>query len=72
MMSMQVSHETASIQVVYIMTSIQVVYVTVLAPYVLLTVLLVRGVTLNGSWDGLRLYLNPDFGRLSDPLVCVL
>ncbi|XP_060556621.1 sodium- and chloride-dependent glycine transporter 1-like [Ruditapes philippinarum] len=42
----------------------KVVYVTVTLPYILLTALLIRGVTLDGAWNGLQLYLIPDFSRL--------
>ena len=43
----------------------QVVYVTATAPYVLLTILLIRGVTLDGAMDGLRLFVTPDFELLT-------
>ncbi|XP_060581005.1 sodium- and chloride-dependent glycine transporter 1-like [Ruditapes philippinarum] len=42
----------------------KVVYVTATMPYVLLTILLIRGVTLDGAWIGLRQYLVPDFTKL--------
>lgn len=38
-------------------------------PYVMLLVLLVRGVTLPGAYDGIKFYLYPDMSRLSDPQV---
>lgn len=38
-------------------------------PYVMLLVLLVRGVTLPGAYDGIKFYLYPDISRLSDPQV---
>ncbi|KAL4221538.1 hypothetical protein ACF0H5_019795 [Mactra antiquata] len=43
----------------------KVVYVTSTLPYILLTVLLVRSVTLDGAWDGLKIYLLPEWGRLA-------
>lgn len=51
--------------------SLQVVYVTATFPYVMLLVLLVRGVTLPGAYDGIKFYLYPDISRLSDPQVGV-
>ena len=39
---------------------------TATAPYVLLTILLIRGVTLDGAADGLRLYLTPKFELLAN------
>ncbi|KAL4221322.1 hypothetical protein ACF0H5_019583 [Mactra antiquata] len=44
----------------------KVVYVTATLPYILLTVLLVRGVTLDGAWGGLKLYFIPDFSKLAN------
>lgn len=48
---------------------VQVVYVTATFPYVMLLVLLVRGVTLPGAYEGIKFYLYPDISRLSDPQV---
>ncbi|CAG2250495.1 Sodium- and chloride-dependent GABA transporter 2,Sodium- and chloride-dependent taurine transporter,Sodium-dependent dopamine transporter,Sodium-dependent proline transporter,Sodium-and chloride-dependent glycine transporter 2,Sodium-dependent noradrenaline transporter,Sodium- and chloride-dependent betaine transporter,Sodium-dependent neutral amino acid transporter SLC6A17,Sodium-dependent serotonin transporter,Sodium- and chloride-dependent GABA transporter 3,Sodium- and chloride-dependent glycine trans len=42
----------------------KVVYVTATIPYILLTVILVRGLTLDGSIDGIKVYLSPDFSKL--------
>ncbi|XP_060606903.1 sodium-dependent proline transporter-like [Ruditapes philippinarum] len=44
----------------------KVVYVTATLPYVLLLILLVRGVTLDGAWIGLQLYVIPDFSKLAN------
>lgn len=44
----------------------QAVYVTATLPYILLTVLLIRGLTLPGSVDGILFYITPDFTRLKD------
>uniref|UniRef100_A0A8C6TLS1 Transporter n=1 Tax=Neogobius melanostomus TaxID=47308 RepID=A0A8C6TLS1_9GOBI len=44
----------------------KVVYITATMPYVVLFVLLIRGVTLPGSMDGIRAYLHIDFKRLNN------
>lgn len=48
---------------------LQVVYVTATFPYFMLMILLIRGVTLPGAFDGIKFYLYPDISRLSDPQV---
>lgn len=45
---------------------IQVVYITATMPYVVLFVLLIRGITLPGSMNGIRAYLHIDFKRLNN------
>jgi solute carrier family 6 dopamine transporter-like protein 3 len=42
----------------------QVVWFTALFPYVVLFILLVRGITLPGSAEGIRYYLSPNFEAL--------
>ena len=42
---------------------------TATLPYLILTALLIRGVTLPGSVDGILFYITPDFSRLLDPQV---
>ncbi|KAL3877325.1 hypothetical protein ACJMK2_035055 [Sinanodonta woodiana] len=42
----------------------KVVYVTAIVPYFLLTVILIRALTLDGSIDGIELYLKPKFSTL--------
>ncbi|XP_076015536.1 sodium- and chloride-dependent GABA transporter 2-like [Genypterus blacodes] len=44
----------------------KVVYFTALFPYMTLAILLVRGLTLPGAWQGLVYYLYPDLSRLAD------
>ncbi|XP_035521809.1 sodium- and chloride-dependent GABA transporter 2-like [Morone saxatilis] len=44
-------------------------YFTATFPFIMLFVLLIRGVTLPGSMDGIIYYLYPDISRLSDPQV---
>ncbi|XP_010900342.1 sodium- and chloride-dependent betaine transporter [Esox lucius] len=47
----------------------KVVYFTATFPYLMLLVLLVRGLTLPGAWEGVQYYLYPDPIRLADPQV---
>lgn len=44
----------------------KVVMITVPLPAILLVLILIRGVTLPGAVEGLRYYLTPDFGALTD------
>lgn len=44
--------------------SFQVVYVTATIPYLFLIIMLIKGLTLDGSVDGIRQFLAPDFSRL--------
>ena len=44
----------------------QVVYFTAIFPYIMLSILLVRGVSLEGSSQGLIFFLWPNFSRLAD------
>ncbi|KAH9495200.1 Sodium- and chloride-dependent taurine transporter [Bulinus truncatus] len=54
-----------------IKSSGKVMYVTATSPYIFMFILLVRGVTLEGSSNGLDFYLNPKWERLSDAQVWV-
>ncbi|CDI98356.1 sodium and chloride dependent glycine [Echinococcus multilocularis] len=45
----------------------KVSYFTAIFPYIMLTILLVRAATLEGSLEGVKYYVTPDFSRLSDP-----
>ncbi|XP_027141426.1 sodium- and chloride-dependent GABA transporter 2 [Larimichthys crocea] len=47
-------------------TTGKVVYFTAVFPYVMLAILLVRGLTLPGAWQGVVYYLYPDPSRLAD------
>lgn len=44
---------------------LQVVWFTALFPYAVLLILLIRGVTLPGSLEGIRYYLNPNFSAIT-------
>ncbi|XP_059140060.1 sodium- and chloride-dependent taurine transporter-like [Physella acuta] len=54
-----------------IKSSGKVMYFTVSSPYVFMFILLVRGVTLEGSTQGLLYYLDPKWERLADAQVWV-
>ena len=41
-------------------------------PYLLLFILLVRGLTLDGAWDGIKYLFIPDWERLKSSQVLVL
>ncbi|XP_073932424.1 sodium- and chloride-dependent betaine transporter isoform X4 [Castor canadensis] len=47
----------------------KVVYFTATFPYLMLVILLIRGVTLPGAYQGIVYYLKPDLLRLKDPQV---
>lgn len=42
----------------------KVSYLTSIGPYVLLFILLIRVVTLEGAWDGIKLFFRPDYQKL--------
>lgn len=50
----------------HVYSMLQVVYFTALFPYVLLIVLLIRGLTLPGAFDGIRYYISPNLSRIGD------
>ncbi|CAH0394317.1 unnamed protein product [Bemisia tabaci] len=54
-----------------ISTSGKVVWFTALFPYVVLFILFLRGITLPGSADGIRYYLNPNFSMITKAEVWV-
>lgn len=43
----------------------QVVWFTALFPYAVLFILLIRGITLPGSFEGIKYYLRPDFKSIT-------
>ncbi|KAL7288731.1 hypothetical protein TKK_0017455 [Trichogramma kaykai] len=49
----------------------KVVYFTSLFPYVLLTVLLIRGITLPGAFEGIRFYVSPNLSKLRESEVWI-
>ncbi|CAH1378553.1 hypothetical protein MTP99_002379 [Tenebrio molitor] len=54
-----------------ISTSGKVVWFTALFPYAVLLILLVRGITLPGSAEGIKYYLNPNFKKITSAEVWV-
>ncbi|KAF7490813.1 Sodium- and chloride-dependent GABA transporter 1 [Sarcoptes scabiei] len=44
----------------------KLVYFTSVFPYVCLFILLIRGITLDGAWEGIRYYLTPNLSKLTD------
>uniref|UniRef100_A0A8C2C352 Transporter n=1 Tax=Cyprinus carpio TaxID=7962 RepID=A0A8C2C352_CYPCA len=48
-------------------TTGKAVYVTSTLPYVVLTIFLIRGLTLKGSFDGIKFLFTPDLNELANP-----
>lgn len=44
-------------------------YVTATLPYAVLTLLLVKGLTLEGAFNGIKFFIVPDFARLTEPSI---
>ena len=44
-------------------------YVTGLAPFLTLAILLINGLTLDGSWTGIQYFVYPDFTKVLEPKV---
>jgi SNF family Na+-dependent transporter len=54
---------------IYAFTVTQVVYFTATFPYVVLLLLLIRGVTLDGYYDGILFYIVPKWDQITEPKV---
>ena len=50
----------------------KVVYFTALYPYVVLVILFGIGLSLNGSVEGIKYYLTPDWQKIRDPTVSAI
>lgn len=48
----------------------KVVYFTATFPFFILLVLLIRGLTLPGAWDGVYFYIYPQWDQLTNLKVC--
>jgi len=46
-----------------------VAYFTAIFPYVVMLILLIRGVTLEGAWTGIKYFITPQWEKLYDPKV---
>lgn len=47
----------------------KVAYFLAIFPYVVLVTLLIRAVTLEGSWNGIKYFITPNFKKLLEPQV---
>lgn len=44
-------------------------YFLAIFPYIVMLALLIRAVTLDGAWNGIKYFISPDFKRLLEPQV---
>lgn len=47
-------------------------YFLAIFPYVVLITLLIRAITLEGSWNGIKYFITPDFKKLLEPQVKIM
>lgn len=57
--------------IIYCAFNINNFLISAIFPYFMLTALLIRGVTLDGAFQGLEFYLRPDFSKLCEAQVCL-
>jgi solute carrier family 6 amino acid transporter-like protein 5/7/9/14 len=50
-----------------VQSSGKVAYFTAFFPYIVLFILLIRGVTLEGAWKGIKVFIIPEWSKILEP-----